>query len=234
MLRFYVQTASSRKMGETPEDLAFERRQTEMAEMDAWVRGEQEYAIYQDAFHVALSDSLVQAARTRSHQIYTTVYTELLSARNCVNEAVRLMTGSGVGYFDPLLVAWLRAYRATEWYEAQLGTAIATAVTEPFNAYLKPGGTITAREFFKPTALRGLRDAVLAAMFDPEPFVQTVKEFVDRFGRTRHTIVHEVYQPQVAETKACVAGAIAIYNLADGALNGMHRMPLDIPSDWAM
>lgn len=190
---------------------------------------EEAYRIYQAAFADALTVSLVQAARSRSHEIYIKFRTELDRAKDAVEEGARLRRTHGVGWFDPLLVSWLRAYRAIEWYQAQLGTAIATAVTEPFRSYLKPDSQITAREFFRPAALAGLRDAVLTAMFDPEPFVQKVQEFFGSFRQTRHKVVHEDYQPQLDETNACVTAAIAIYNLADHQLNRLHTTPLDAP-----
>lgn len=189
-----------------------------------------EYQIYQEAFQVALSDSLVSAARSRSHEIRITFRTELQSAKEAVEEAARLRDASGVGWFDPLFVSWLRAFRGIEWYQAQLGTAIANAVTRPFSEYLRPESAITAREFFRPAALGALRDAVLTAMFDPEPFVQRVKEFDNRFRQTRHKVVHEVYQPQLEETKECVTAAIAIYTLVDNKLNSMNTIPLEPPN----
>lgn len=191
---------------------------------------EEAYRIYQAAFEDALTDSLVGAACSRSHEILVTPFmTELLSAKRGVEEAARLRRTTGVGWFDPLLVSWLRAYRAIEWYQTQLGTAIANAVTEPFGAFLKPGSAVTAREFFRPAALAGLRDAVLTAMFDPEPFVQNVKEFSDTFRQTRHTIVHQVYQPTLDETTSCVRAAIGIYTLVSNKLNSTHPKPLDPP-----
>jgi hypothetical protein len=64
-------------------------------------------------------------------------------------------------------ISWFRAYRAIEWYESELSTAIAGAVTDPFEKYLKPDSTIKARKFFRPAALLALRDAVLTIMFEP-------------------------------------------------------------------
>src|SRR6202042_3278668 len=105
-------------MGTTAEDLAFEKSQ---AEQEAWGLHEETYQIYRDAFEVALTDSLVQAARSRSHEIYIEFRTELQSAKEAVEEAAGLVAAGGIGSFDPLLVSWLRAYSATEWYHSELG-----------------------------------------------------------------------------------------------------------------
>jgi hypothetical protein len=78
---------------------------------------EEAYRIYQAAFQDALTVSLVQAPRSRSHEIYIEWRGELDRAKEAVESAARLQRRPGVGWFDPLLVAWLRAYRAIEWYQ---------------------------------------------------------------------------------------------------------------------
>jgi hypothetical protein len=188
-----------------------------------------EYQIYQEAFQVALSDSLVSAARSCSHEIHVRLFSELLSAKQAVEEAARIEAGPRVGRFDPLLLSWFRAYRAIEWYESELADAIANAITDPFSQYLKPGTTIKAWEFFRADVLAGLRRAVLNAMFDPAPFVSTVENFYSQHRQKRHSIVHGIYQPELPESKACVTDAIAIYTLVDDKLNSMHTTALDAP-----
>jgi hypothetical protein len=187
-----------------------------------------EYQIYQEAFQVALSDSLVSAARSRSHEIFMSFRLELQLAKEAVEEGHRLLLAGGVGSFDALLVSWFRAYRAIEWYESELGTAIANAVTEPFSHYLKPGSPLKAREFFRPAALRGLREEVLTVMFEPAAFVSAVKAFFGGHQQIRHTIAHGIYQPKLPESKGCVTDAIAIYTLVDNKLYSMPT-PLDPP-----
>jgi hypothetical protein len=62
-----------------------------------------DYLFYQEAFQVALGDSLVSAARARSHEILMSFRMELQSARDSANEAGRRIAAGGSGSFDPLL-----------------------------------------------------------------------------------------------------------------------------------
>jgi hypothetical protein len=189
-----------------------------------------EYLFYQEAFQVALGDSLVSAARARSHEILMSFRMELQSVRDSANEAARRIAAGGVGSSDPLLDSWFRAYRAVDGYESELSASIANAVTGPFERYLKADSTIKAREFFRPAALLGRRDAVLTVMFEPAAFVPAVKAFYDRHRQIRHTIVHGTYQPKAPESKACVTDAIAIYTLVDNKMNSMRTTPLEPPA----
>lgn len=207
----------------------FTRRALGLDADDEAERRALEYELYQDYFQVTLSDSLVAAARSRSHESYIGFRTELQSAKESVEEAHRCIVGGGAGSFDPLLVSWFRAYRAVEWYESELATAIANRVTKPFSKYLKQGSTLKAREFFRLDILVGLRSAVLSTMFDPAPFVSTVTTFFGNYRQKRHSIVHGIYQPVLTESTACVTDAIAIYTLVDNKLNSMHQTPLDAP-----
>jgi hypothetical protein len=183
---------------------------------------------YQQAFKSAISGSPVSAAQSRSHHIFLQLFTELQGAKQAV-EFAAIRYQKGHGYFDPLLVAWLRAYRAIEWCESELGLAVADAVTSPFSEYLNSDSKVRASEFFRPAALKALLNAVLNAAFDPAPFVATLKAFYEKHRQIRHAVVHGTYQPKMDETKELLTDAIAIYTPIDNQLNPMNPTPLSPP-----
>jgi len=112
-----------------------------------------EYLTYQEAFKVTLSDSPVSAARSRSHEIFVLFCCQIHNAKTTLEEAHRQMLAGGGGSIDSLLVAWIRAYRAVEWYESELSSAIAEAVTKPFQDYLKPDSPVKPWHLFRQAPL---------------------------------------------------------------------------------
>lgn len=216
-------------MGTTLQDIAYDDWQAEQAQLEDERRPAEEYEIYQTAFKVALSDSLVGAAQACDHRIRTEFFTALHAAKESIEEAARRVKDGGVGSFDMLLVSFVRGYRAIEWYHTQLSAAIAAALTEPFDEYVKQGAKIKAWQLFRPGPMAGLRNTVLKATFDPAPFVDAVADFYGRHDEIRHATMHGNHQPTLDEAKTCVTDAIAIYNLVDERLNTMHRLPLDGP-----
>jgi hypothetical protein len=213
-------------MGMTASDAAYGSWREEEQQREEERQREEDYRTYQNAFKLALTDSPVLAVSARHHKIAILFRTEVDFAKSAVEEAARLLRGPRVGSSNCLVASWVRAYRAVEWYHYELAEAVAHSVAEPFKDYLKPESTIRAREFLKPAFMKGLRDAVLTAAFEPVPVVTQVEDFFGKYRQVRHTIVHAVYAPNLQESEACVGDAIALYNMVDKHFAGVAPAPI--------
>ena len=185
------------------------------------------YEIFRDSFVTELADSPQSAVRKRHHEIILDFRTELDFAKTAFEDAERARGTTGTGWMSLLLAAYFSAYRAVEWYQSELGTAIAEAMAKPFSQYLKPGTRITAREFFRPKVMGAFRNAVLDKTFEPLKLSKQLKEFRKEHSDGRNDIAHSIDRPTPAQTKSCVSDAIKLYNLLAKQLNRTNPVLLE-------
>jgi hypothetical protein len=109
------------------------------AQEDERVRADEYYQIFRDSFEAERSENLTSAARSRHHRIILDFRTELDFAKSAFTEAEAARASTGTGWMNLLFAAYMRAYRAVEWYQLELGGAIADAMVQPEVAPISGG-----------------------------------------------------------------------------------------------
>jgi hypothetical protein len=125
------------------------------------------------------------------------------------------------------LLAFVRAYRAVDWYQTKLRDAIVEAFARPFNHLFKKG--VKPRAFFRDNVLTSLQDAVLDEAFHSNLVRSTITEFYFTHSSVRNDVIHGLSIPTVDQTRAIVGDAMLVYNHADAALNPSAAHPLKLP-----
>lgn len=188
-----------------------------------------DYELYRAAFDVERTRSLVDAVERQHHSIATDFHTELGFAKTALDEAVNAVSTTRTRWMNPTLLAWLRAYRAIDWYRNELGQAVSDALAHPYAEYIREGSTLRARDLFRVGAMRGLRDSVLDEAFKSEPFVEKMNGFFGAYKAVRHKVVHGIHKPTIQEAHACLTDAIAIHDMADAHFNRVAPAPIGAP-----
>jgi hypothetical protein len=192
-------------------------------------RAAEYYAIFRDAVQAERADSLQSGVRKRHHEIILQkVYPELAFAKSAFEDAEQARNSTGTNWMNLMFAAYLRAYRAVEWYQAQLGAAIADTMVQPFAQYVKDGAPLP-RDFFRPGVMTAFRDAILDETFEPLPISEELKTFFDTHRAMRNLLAHTLQDPSPVTTKPCVVDAIDLYNRVATQLDNRAVVLENIP-----
>jgi len=166
-----------------------------------------EYEFYRAHFRQAVANELVAAVRACHELSWTEFNREMLYARDALLR----------GGTDDRIVAYMRSYRAVDWYQNRLANAVAAALVEPFKAYFGDG--IPARKLFQPGIQRALRDRVVDEATGSTEFREALVAFFGKHCALRNDIFHGVVVPTLDQVKTCFFDAATLLNRIDATFN---------------
>jgi hypothetical protein len=168
---------------------------------------EAEYEFYRAHFRQEVADELVTAVRACHELSWTEFNLEMLYARDAI-----LRAGT-----DDRIVAYMRSYRAVDWYQTRLANAIAAALVDPFKAYFGEG--VPARKLFQPAIQRALRDRIVDEATGSTEFREALVAFFGKHHTLRNAIFHGVLVPTLDQVKVCFVDAATLLNRIDATFN---------------
>lgn len=188
------------------------------------------YRIFKASFETDQKRKLASSAKVRATKIIGDVRLEIDFAKSAYETMKQNYEETHTGWMNPLVTTVLRSYRAIEWFQSELGSAVLEALFKPFSHYTGPTPKAT-RDVLKSSVMRAMRDAAIDEGLRMGPFAARLTQYLEKYRGARNDLAHSPYTPNGPDAFGCLVDAIGIHNEVDEHFNGAQAAPIDPPSE---